>query len=347
VVPSRAQDAPAGTGMSASARRAQTREKHKRSMAMSGAGTRYPPGRPPAEPRTDVERKGRRLTHLRPLWVGLQVLNVSGCTGIFDGDVVSVVIDCEELRELRVSGCVKTSGRLADTLRMTRANFRVFHGAHLEELDDKGITMICRQCPGIEELDITGCPLITDVGLCGVADSLPSLIRLRAGQCSNSVTMGGIMYVASQCRMLRVLEVGAFPSPIAAAVGTATLGGTNTRGRTRTRKNDVQIAPATPLGDPLPVDIPDSTFQGDLGSFVAALGLCMPAIRELDISYRVPTAMPADCIETNTGSDPRPYTPRLEELVGLTPAGECAAAEPVLPYLARLSLRGCTSLTSP
>ena len=140
--------------------------------------------------------------------------------------------------------------------------------AHLPALTDDAVLSVASACPDLRALDVTGCTGLTERGFDALARRCVMLRELRAGGCSEAVSIAGVLRLAKRCRLLRVLEVGrALFSPAAASTASAAV-----------------AASADAANGDLELQLPpgqDASFRGDVFELLLSLALCCPFLEQV------------------------------------------------------------------
>jgi hypothetical protein len=268
--------------------RAQTSSQKRKGAGLQAVKPAYGP-RPP----TDDELKEL----LEPQWVKLRVIDLSDCGKVWETDVVHFFEQCQDLVDFRGQRLENVTDMALESLRTNGIAVRRLVLSGCTSISDSGVEAIARCCPVLEDLDLTGCSGVGDASLEALASSCLSLINLRVSDCSASMSIGGLLRLAQQCRQLRVLEAAARPRPFAPSAGQ--YAGLKSK----------EPASMTELMRCRP----DSSFDGDMLLFLLCLGVCCPLLRQLDVSGRVPQSRSLHEMTSQTLSDTKHELVRLEK----------------------------------
>lgn len=219
-----------------------------------------PPG---ARPLTDAELR----QVLRPRWRKLRLIDVSGCTGLWETDITQSLETCQDLVDVRLSGISKITDYSLDSLRSSGATIQRLQLRGCAALTDIGMMAVAESCLNLEELDISDCAGISDAGFHAIAKHCPCLLRFRASRCSHTVSIAAIVQLAQSCRQLRVLEAARPTKPAHA-----------------------HFLPDG-SGPPRSEQRPDLSFDGDMFLFLLSVAVCCPFLRQLDLSRHIPAGL--------------------------------------------------------
>lgn len=202
------------------------------------------------------------LDLLQPKWSGLQIVNISGTSGVQELDLSRLVKSCPNLKQLRCSGVHNVTCRLLEELRPLSLPLLMLSLGHLPALDDDAVKTVVQSAPDLMQLDITGSSSVSDAGLAYVSMHCPLLEEFRFNLCSRAVSSGAVMALAKSCRLLKVLEVSQ---------------------RSDQPNFSHRSGPFAKVGDAADIDY---SFDGSLLLFVVGIGLCCPYLEVLDLSGR-------------------------------------------------------------
>lgn len=239
----------------------------------------------------------------KPKWTRLQVVDFTGCAGIWEVDVASIIETCGDLTDLRLTGCHQVTDYCFPSMTGSTLMLRSLSLAHLPALSDVGLCAIADACPDLRCLDVSGCTGFTDKGLDAFARRCLQLRELRANGCSDTITLGVILKLARACRMLRVLEVGrslignelasdVLQSGSAVSEGASVwshvahdtpFAANNGAGAPAADHRSSASAPTATSGAPLSRD---TSFAGDTFEFLLCLGISCPYLEQLDLTGR-------------------------------------------------------------
>jgi len=173
------------------------------------------------------------LHSVAELCPNLSYLSLVGCTGINDSAIGAIQSGtCPNLEYLNISGCQ----RITDEglyLFQQRPALKFLGLGSLHHITGPGIVSVIQKCPGLTDLNISSCPLVTEdwltimasknqclecinlAGLQNVTDDgietmmgvLGSRIKSLDISCCTGITNGGLMQIATKCPVLRRLSL--------------------------------------------------------------------------------------------------------------------------------------------
>ncbi|GIY72031.1 s-phase kinase-associated protein 2 [Caerostris extrusa] len=94
----------------------------------------------------------------------LMVLNMSMCTGLTPAGMHAISTHCTQLKEWNLAWTDLTAQCMESFLPfMPKGIERLNLSGHRDTLNDNGLIVICNRCPNLLELDISDCPLISEL----------------------------------------------------------------------------------------------------------------------------------------------------------------------------------------
>ena len=111
----------------------------------------------------------------------LELLDLSGCSGITEEGISKISKRCPEIRHLEMDQYIEIKTFLVD---FELAKLEVLY-ARGSGIDDDGLALIGNRCPQLLQLDLSGCLNVTAKGVKEVVNNCRALREINLDHCSN------------------------------------------------------------------------------------------------------------------------------------------------------------------
>lgn len=144
----------------------------------------------------------RRFTELCQL---IEILDLTDCDGLTNETCSYLGRNCPELTRLSLASC----DRIDDNglIKLSRCTNLTHLDVSWCVVGDKGITAIAESCPSLQRVRATGCKGITSAGVGELAAHAHGLLLLSLNYCYQSITDEALVHLAIGCIKLRILSV--------------------------------------------------------------------------------------------------------------------------------------------
>ena len=132
------------------------------------------------------------LLHIAQYCVGLEALNLNGCSNVHDRGIASIGCSNAALRKLRMQLCSQvTPAGFACLGRATRG-LQVLDFSGCTSLDSQTLDTIVQRLGGLRSISVAGCSLLNDAAIVSLARHCKRLLSLDLSSCIN-IGLGSCM----------------------------------------------------------------------------------------------------------------------------------------------------------
>ncbi|XP_049762937.1 S-phase kinase-associated protein 2 [Schistocerca cancellata] len=148
---------------------------------------------------------------------GLEVLNMSGCEGVNERGITSIITGCSRLSSLNLAWTNLSKGALEMLCsKVPKSLQRLNISGCKKTMEDKNVEQLVNRCPDLVELDLSDCINLTDATLTAVCQ----LSKIEYVACSRcyGITPAGYYQLASVTSLAYLDIFNLFQKPALAAI---------------------------------------------------------------------------------------------------------------------------------
>ncbi|KAJ9101185.1 hypothetical protein QFC21_003404 [Naganishia friedmannii] len=145
----------------------------------------------PAEPAGGTSLQGREIDAACrnapkvDSFAYLRTVDLTGCTGISDEAIASIIAAAPKIRALTLAKCVNLTDAAIDSVAKLGKQLHYLHAAHLNQITDPAVCTLARSCTRMRYLDLAGCELLTDMSVFEIAQNMTKLRRIGLVKVTN------------------------------------------------------------------------------------------------------------------------------------------------------------------
>ncbi|ORY30822.1 hypothetical protein BCR39DRAFT_466339 [Naematelia encephala] len=113
-----------------------------------------------------------------PLLDLLRVVDFTGCTGLRDGAVETLIANTPKLRNLTLAKCSELTDAAVESIGRLGKHLHYLHLGHVSKITDVAVTKLARACTRLRYVDLACCQNLTDLSVFELAANLPKLKRI-------------------------------------------------------------------------------------------------------------------------------------------------------------------------